>query len=62
MIERQDYQGEELYSQEERAQEERVEQAQRAMVSFVEGIQALAEANKALLEDNGRTWQTLVVC
>ena len=45
MTERQDYPRQELYSK-----EERVEQARRAMASFAESIQALAEANKALLE------------
>jgi phosphoheptose isomerase len=49
MTERQSYQGQELSSQ-----EERVEQAQRAMASFAESIQALAEANKSLLEDRNR--------
>jgi len=51
MTERQNYQGPELYSP-----EERVEQARRAMVSFAESIQALAEANKSLLEDREQSF------
>jgi hypothetical protein len=46
MTERRSDQGQELYSQ-----EEYVEQARRAMVSFADSIQELAEANKSLLED-----------
>ncbi len=51
MTEQQDYQRQELYSQ-----EERVEQARRAMASFAESIQALAEANKSLLEDRDQSF------
>ena len=56
MTERQNYQGPELYSP-----EERVEQARRAMVSFAESIQALAEANKSLLEDREQSFGCGVV-
>jgi hypothetical protein len=51
MTEREDYQRQELYSQ-----EERVEQARRSMVSFAESIQALAEANRSLLEDREQSF------
>jgi hypothetical protein len=45
MTERQSYQGQERYSQ-----EECVEQARQSMLSFAESVQELAEANKSLLE------------